>query len=204
MAFFQYGIVCVLAYLLGSVSMSIIITKYIYKDDVRDHGSGNAGATNVARTYGWFPGIITFVCDFCKCAASMAIGRHFGGEWGFALAGIFCLIGHCFPVFFGFRGGKAVSTGACVAFLVDPRLFLIMAVIFFAVAFTTKYVSLSSLCAAAAFIAGAFLMPFSVAVRILAVFTGILVIFMHRSNIRRLLSGTESRFHPGSRKKNGS
>lgn len=196
----RYVLTALSGYLIGSVSGSILITKYIFKDDVRNHGSGNAGATNVARTYGWIPGIITFFCDFLKCVLAIWLGKHLLGEWGMLAGGAACLIGHCFPLYFGFRGGKAVSTGACVAALIDWRLFLIVIAVFAAVAVKTKIVSISSLAAAIALITAVFFVTCSLPLRLLGVFTGLLVIFMHRSNVSRLLKGEEQKFSPGHRK----
>lgn len=195
----KYVLTAVFGYLIGSVSGSIIITRYVYHDDVRDHGSGNAGATNVARTFGWRPGIITFICDFIKCVLAMYFGKYFAGEWGMFIGGAFCLIGHCFPLYFGFKGGKAVSTGACVAALIDWKLFLVMLIIFLLVAVKTKIVSISSLTAAVVLIIAVFFVTPSLPLRLLGVFTGLLVIYMHRSNIKRLMKGEEGKFSPGHR-----
>lgn len=186
-------------YLIGSVSGSVIITKYIYHDDVRNHGSGNAGATNVARTFGWRPGIITFLCDFTKCLAAYIVGKYIAGEWGVFAGSAACLIGHCFPLYFSFKGGKAVSTGACVAALIDWRLFLAILIVFFLVAVKTKIVSISSITAALVLIISVFFVTAQLPLRLLGVFTGVLVIFMHRTNIRRLLKGEEKTFSPGHR-----
>jgi len=187
-------------FLIGSFSMSIIISKYFFKDDVRNHGSGNAGATNVARTFGWVPGIITFLCDFAKCFLAMELGRLLCGDWGFAAAGITCLIGHCFPLYFGFHGGKAVSTGACVALLIDWRLFIVILVVFFLMALITKIVSLSSITAAAALMIATPFVVTQLPMMVLSIFTGIFVIIMHWPNIRRLVKGEEKKFKAGSSK----
>jgi len=203
-----FASIAVAAYLIGSICMSIIITKYIFKDDVRNHGSGNAGATNVARTYGWGPGIVTFLCDFGKCVLAFWVGEKLGGlaagdwgsELGVGIAGIACLLGHCFPVYFKFKGGKAVSTGACVAFLIDWRMGLIILAVFAIVVAWKRIVSLASICAAGVMLIASPFLAGSRATAVLGIFTGILVIFMHRENIKRLKNGTEGKFHAGSRK----
>jgi len=197
----KYILIAVLAYLIGSFSMSIIISRYLFHDDVRNHGSGNAGATNVARTFGWGPGILTFLTDFAKCIIAMLIGRKLGGEWGFTVAGMFCLIGHCFPVYFKFKGGKAVSTGACVALLVDWRVFLISIGVFIVMALVTKIVSVSSVTASVVMIVLMLLLVSSTPLKVLGVFTGLLIIFMHRENIVRLIQGKEGKFKAGKRAK---
>lgn len=192
-------LVSIIAYLIGSVSMSIIITKYILKDDVRDHGSHNAGATNVARVFGIIPGIITLICDFLKCFIAMSIGRALLSEAGFAAAGIACLTGHCFPVYFGFRGGKAVSTGICVAFLADWRIGIIALLTFLIVFMITHIVSVSSVSAAAVSAVSLLFFDFGAERYVLLVFTCILIIVMHRDNIKRLVNGEEKKFVPGKR-----
>lgn len=188
-------------YLIGSFCMSVVISKYIFHDDVRDHGSGNAGATNMARTFGWGPGILTLVFDFLKCALAMWIGRKIGGSWGFSLAGAGALLGHCYPLYFGFRGGKAVTTGACVAFILDWRLGLIALGVFFVLVFLTKIVSISSVTAAVILIIAPVFLNFTLPEKLLCVFSGCLVIFMHRSNLKRFLRGEEPEFTPGHRDK---
>ena len=188
-------------YLIGSVNVAIIITKYILKDDVRNHGSGNAGATNVARTFGWLPGILTFFCDFLKCAASVYIGFLLCSEWGRLVAGCACLLGHCFPIYFGFKGGKGVSTGGCIAFLINWKVFVFALAAFAIIALITKIVSLASLAAATTLAITALIFAPSLPLKILGVFTGILVIIMHYPNIKRLIKGEEKRFKAKS--KNG-
>ena len=104
----KYILLLAAGYLLGSISSAVILSRYLYKTDVRTLGSGNAGATNAARVYGMGMGLATLVCDGLKTAASMYLGLLLGGEVGFALAGAACVVGHCWPVFFRFRGGKGV------------------------------------------------------------------------------------------------
>ena len=197
----KYVLSACLGYLIGSLSMSIILTKYIYKDDVRNHGSGNAGATNVARTFGWGPGLLTLLCDFAKCALSLLLGRRLCGEPGFMVAGIACLIGHCYPLYFDFRGGKAVATGICVAFLTDWRFGLTALVVFVLVAAATKYVSLASVSGALSTIIALFFFDITPEKKVLLLFTVCQILFMHRSNLKRLCQGTETKFSAGKRKK---
>ena len=105
-------LLCAIAgYLLGSISVSILVTKYIFHDDLRQQGSGNAGATNAARVYGLGAGVLTFAGDFAKSILAMLLGRGLGGVTGLAVGGAACLLGHCFPIYFKFKGGKAVSAG---------------------------------------------------------------------------------------------
>ena len=108
-----------LGYLIGSLSVSILISKYIFHQDVRTLGSGNAGAANAARTLGAGVGLLTLLGDFLKGVISMLLGSCLGGATGLAIAGAACMIGHCFPIYFGFKGGKAVATAAAVALMID-------------------------------------------------------------------------------------
>lgn len=112
-----YIIIVLIAYLLGSFCASIPLSKRVYGGDVREKGSGNAGATNMARVYGMKAGIATFMLDAVKTAAAMLIGAAIGGEAGKALAGAACIVGHCWPVYFSFRGGKGVSVGAALGLM---------------------------------------------------------------------------------------
>lgn len=118
-----------LGYLIGSLSVSILISKYIFHQDVRTLGSGNAGAANAARTLGAGVGLLTLLGDFLKGVISMLLGSCLGGATGLAIAGAACMIGHCFPIYFGFKGGKAVATAAAVALMIDWRVFLSASVV---------------------------------------------------------------------------
>lgn len=196
----------VAAYLVGSVDFSIITTQFFARTDVRQHGSGNAGTTNVLRTAGRLPAALTFVGDFCKCVAAVLIGRflfHFFGTTAMApiyitgTAGLFCVLGHIFPLFFGFRGGKGVATTAGLALMVDWRGFVVGMSIFAVLLLLTRIVSLSALVAVGS-------MPlvvygFFAAAGPAAALPGAVVMFLaavpifirHRSNIRRLMTHSE-------------
>ena len=113
------AIVVVAGYLLGSLSISILLSKNLLGRDVRRHGSGNAGATNMARVFGMHAGLLTLAGDMLKAAAAMLLGFWLLGDTGMALGGVACLLGHCFPVYFKFKGGKAVSAGAAVGLMVS-------------------------------------------------------------------------------------
>ncbi len=188
-------------YLLGSISVAIVLTRR-KGGDVRDKGSGNAGATNVARVYGIWVGLATLVGDGVKTAVAMLVlGRLLAGEPGMAAAAFGCLLGHCFPVYFGFRGGKAVSVGAAIGLCLDWRLFLILLAVFLILAFSTKRVSVGSMAAAVAFPIGQLILGgfpwYSFA---LGCFITVFVIFMHRENLKRLLHGKEPEFKLGKKK----
>ena len=200
----NYLVLLAVGYLLGSVSSAVILSRHLYKSDVRTMGSGNAGATNAARVYGMGMGLGTLVCDGLKTAAAMYFGLWLGGEAGFALAGAACLIGHCWPVFFHFLGGKGVSVGAIMSLLIDWRVFLGLLLVFFAVFALKRTVSLCSVTVAIllpVLAIGFQLLTHDVGLPrcILAVFTGILVVWQHRSNMQRLARGEEAPFTPGKR-----
>ena len=182
------------AYLLGSVSSSIVISVARFGSDIRRHGSGNAGATNMARTYGLWEGILTLLADFAKALISACVGARLLGDVGVAVAGLACLAGHCYPVFFKFKGGKGVSVGAALGLAIGWQVLLIIAAVFLAVALLTKKVSAGSVCAAASLIVTVFVLPVSVPLQVMAVSAALLVIARHRGNIRRLLDGTEPDF----------
>lgn len=194
-----YALSCVLGYLLGSISISILISRHVFHQDVRQSGSGNAGATNVARVFGLGAGVLTFLGDFAKTLLAAWLGSLLGGVIGSCLSAAFALIGHCFPVYYRFRGGKAVSAGAAAALVIDWRIFVLAVAVFALAALLSKTASVSSMSAAGMVAVGTILFAPSTAQLLLGLFTCALVLFMHRSNIRRLIAGTEPKFHPGHR-----
>ena len=193
----------VLGYLIGSVSLSIVLSNLLYHRDVRTQGSGNAGATNAARVFGLSAGVLTLAGDFLKTLLALWLGRLLGGDVGMAVAGTAALIGHCYPVYFHFKGGKGVSSGAAVALMIDWRVFLAAVIVFGVMALLFKIASVASLSAAIAVAAGAFVFGTPLPFKILALFTCVLVFAMHSQNIRRLFRGEEKQFHAGSRPPKG-
>ena len=177
-----------LGYLIGSLSVSILISKYIFHQDVRTLGSGNAGAANAARTLGAGVGLLTLLGDFLKGVISMLLGSCLGGATGLAIAGAACMIGHCFPIYFGFKGGKAVATAAAVALMIDWRVFLSAFAVFAIIAALSKTASVSSMSASVAVAAMTPVFTRNPVLISLGIFTCLLVLLMHRSNIRRLIS----------------
>ena len=185
-----YCIIALIGYLLGSVSISVILSTYILHKDVRAHGSGNAGATNVARA-----GILTLLGDMLKTVLAGLFGLLLAGRLGLVIGCAGCVIGHSWPVFFKFRGGKGVAVSACIGLLLDWRFFLILFVVFFLVFFLTRRVSACSVVSALVYpIAYWLLHPEFGAEHCLCIFICVLVVFLHRSNIRRLLRGEEAKF----------
>lgn len=204
------AIIAVVSYLLGSLNFGTIVSKLLAKDDVRLHGSGGAGMTNVLRTYGKGPAALTAIGDFSKAVISIVFSRILFNRLGFTfldagyIAGLFVILGHVYPVFFGFRGGKGVMTTLGVMMLVNPIVFLIIIIIFVPVVFITKIVSLASVLGAIVYpiitfiVARVMNQPVFFSTLFAAVYMAI-VLVMHRSNIKRLLNGTEYKF--GQKKK---
>ena len=197
------------AYLLGCFNGAVIVSKYILRDDVRRHGSGNAGLTNFYRTFG---GALTFaviLCDVLKMAAAVWAGQLLLRYWGGGFwareatmflyakywAGLFCLLGHMFPCMFRFRGGKGILSGGTLAILIDWRIALVVWGGFLLLFLLTRYVSLGSVFAGVSFpFLSWYCYPDPVVV-ILAFCAGGLVVWKHRENIPRLVQGKERRFH---------
>ena len=193
----KYILAAVIAYLLGSVCSSIPLSKRCKGVDIRTKGSGNAGATNVARVFGLRMGFITLGLDMAKTVAAMLIGQQLCGVMGEAISGAFCIIGHCFPLYFGFKGGKGVSVGAALGLMTGIPVFTAIIGVFLATAFVSRKVSLGSILAAVSLPIFSILFGAETPIVIVNVFSAVLVIVMHRENIRRLINGTEVDFKPG-------
>jgi glycerol-3-phosphate acyltransferase PlsY len=183
------------AYLVGSIPFSYLVARAFGVADVRTVGSGNVGATNVMRSAGKGPGIAALVLDALKGAvATMAASRIVpGSEWTAPLAAVAAVLGHVFPVWLGFRGGKGVATGAGALLPLAPGATGAAAVVFVLTLALTRYVSLSSMVSAAALAVVAFLGNSPRPVAICAALLALLVIVKHKGNIERLLAGTENR-----------
>lgn len=186
----------IIGYLLGSLSVSILLTRLKFRTDVRTQGSGNAGATNVARVFGMKAGALTLAGDMVKTAAAMGAGFWLDGEVGMAAAGCACMLGHCFPVFFHFKGGKGISVGAMIALFVDWRAFVFVVGLFILFVAITRIVSVGSIAAAAGLPVIALILHCDPPRLILSFFTGALALFMHRSNMVRLVRHEEKTFQP--------
>ncbi|MEA4965357.1 MAG: glycerol-3-phosphate 1-O-acyltransferase PlsY [Oscillospiraceae bacterium] len=196
----RYVLIVLVAYLLGSINSSVLVSKGLYRIDIRTRGSGNAGATNVARVFGMASGLLTFGGDILKTAAAMLTGRAIGGMTGFYVAGFACLVGHCYPAFFHLKGGKGVAVGAAMALLLDWRMFLCLLAAFLAVFLLTKMVSLCSIVAAALLPACCLLFGLPTLPCVLSAVAAVIVIWRHHGNIRRILRHEEKKFVPKSRK----
>ena len=197
-------VICIVVpYILGSLNFGVILSSVMYKDDVRKHGSGNAGTTNMLRNYGKKAGALTLVGDMLKMAASCAIGAFVGPlYYGLYIAGLFCIMGHMFPIFFKFKGGKGIACLAMMVLMTDLKAFAFLIFAFIVLVAGTKYVSLGSVVCA---------MIYPVVLNrvnsqipfgwLIAMVIAIFVVFMHRENIKRLLAGTENKLSFGKKKK---
>ncbi len=199
MGFLYWIVVLIAGYLLGSLSFSIIFSKLIGKD-IRKQGSGNAGATNMARVFGWAAGMATLAFDFLKAAAAMWIGRKLLGDTGICLGGIASMVGHCWPVFHDFKGGKGISVGAAIGFMIDWRVMVVIVLVFLVVAVASKKVSLGSISAAVSIIPATWVFAPRPAMLALACFGMVVAITRHKENIKRLMAGAEPDFKAGKRK----
>ncbi len=191
----QFGIIAVCAYLLGSLSFAIIVSRATIGKDIRDLGSGNAGLTNSLRVMGAGKALFVLLGDIAKGAAAVTIGALVADSapLGKLVAGVFVIMGHMFPLYFGFRGGKGVLVGAVMLLLFDWRIFLIAFALFMISVASTRWVSLGS-------VVGAMCCPITTYIFyrdpvLTAMIFGMAaaVIFMHRSNIMRMLRGEENR-----------
>ena len=188
----------VVGYLLGNLNGAILISK-LRGDDVRSHGSGNAGLTNFIRNYGANHSLLVILIDAGKGVLSCLLGgfllrSDLGFSAGAAIGGAAVMVGHMLPVFYGFHGGKGILTGLFVAIVADWRVAVLILAVFALVYFTTRLVSLSSVLAATAFAAGfAIFNTNDVVTMCCGIFMGAMAVFMHRSNIARLVKGQEKK-----------
>ena len=184
----------VIGYALGNISTGLIVSKLGNGMDIRDAGSGNAGATNVLRTLGWMPSLLTFVGDALKGVIAALIGMWLCGQTGIICGGLASIVGHNWPAAFGFKGGKGISTSFGVILVLQPYdapwLLLVMAIALY----FTKTVSIGSICAAATYaIINIFqTMLSNTPVFVFSVIVAAMAIFQHRANISRLIKHSEN------------
>ncbi len=204
-----YIIVAVIAYLIGSINFSIILSKRMAGFDIREKGSGNAGTTNMLRSVGKKAAVITLICDILKGVVSILIAvlagkiiKNLDNALLVQLAGIFVIIGHTFPVFFKFKGGKGIATALGVLLMINWQIGLICLIFALVLMALTKMVSVGSIAAAilfpilVAFIDQNYIVPTSNSnwsYLVFSIIVALLVIFNHRANVQRILNGTENR-----------
>ena len=210
----QLWLAALIAYFCGCFNGAVIVSKYILRDDVRTHGSGNAGLTNFFRTFGGPLTFVVILTDVLKAVAAVWVGilmvRFWdGGFWsqepivtayGKYWAGLFCLLGHMFPCMFGFKGGKGVLVGAVMLAFFDWRVFVIAFALFILSVVLTKWISLGSILGAVSFPITTWLFYRDPVLTAMAFGMAAAVVFMHRSNIGRILHGTENKFSFKSKK----
>ena len=205
------GVAAVFAYFCGCFNGAVIVSKYILRNDVRNHGSGNAGLTNFFRTFGGPLTFVVILCDVLKAVVALLVSQWlvFSGFTIFISAdftvaywdtfakywaGLFCLLGHMFPCMFHFKGGKGILSGGTIAIMIDWRIALVVWGGFLILAILTRYVSLGSVWAGASFPVATWFVYQDWIITLLGLLLGGLVVYMHRGNIHRLLTGTENKF----------
>lgn len=186
-----YVICLILGYLLGNVQFAVILSRLLYHDDVRLHGSGNAGSTNMLRVFGLKSGVLTFIGDFLKGAAAVLIGRCLGGDKAAYAMALGTVLGHDFPAFFKFKGGKGVASSIGVICMLHPLIGILTSLAGVGIAFFTKVISVGSMSGATIFLLLTLLFGSDTWQRILALLLWALVMLRHWENITRLLAGQE-------------
>ena len=192
----QVILIALVCYFLGNHNGAVCVS-HMLGDDVRSHGSGNAGLTNFVRNYGAGSSVLVILIDVLKAVLACAVGRVFLAPYGLALegatlGGVCVMLGHDFPALLGFRGGKGILSGWFIAFMVDWRIGVLIGIVFFAFYLLTQYVSLGSVLSAVTFIIGFVVFHHdNLPVMLGGVFMGALTVFMHRGNIVRLIKGEE-------------
>lgn len=210
MLYASYFIIAVISYLLGSLNFGVILSNKFKKDDVRNHGSGNAGTTNMLRSYGKKYAFLTIIGDMLKVAVAIFIAfkiieytpvvlNEFDSSvinqnmFIKSFAGFFCVLGHIFPCFFKFRGGKGVATAGGMVFAVDWRIALILLAVFIIIVAFTKYVSLGSIIMAMLYPIFIYLFHKSIVLTVIALVFTVIVVVGHRENIKKLINHTENK-----------
>lgn len=208
----KFALVVLVSYLLGSLNFSIIFSKGVVKKDIRESGSGNAGATNMLRTYGKKFALLTMLGDIIKVAIAIIIAfLIFGSPVKYLFAsptdptelqqimfykqfgGFFCVVGHIFPVFFKFKGGKGVAACTGMVIMVDWRIALILFVIFVIIVAISKWISLGSITIAILYPVLLYVFYKNIIVTLIALIFAVMVVVAHRQNIKRILNKTENK-----------
>ncbi|MBR0261079.1 MAG: glycerol-3-phosphate 1-O-acyltransferase PlsY [Selenomonadaceae bacterium] len=183
------------AYLIGSIPMGLIFGKLIWKKDLRQYGSRNIGATNAWRILGRKAGLLIFIFDFLKGQLGVLLGAYFFASPGaMVVGGLFAMLGHMFPIFIGFKGGKGVATGLGVIAALMPKVTAIVFIVWLVLTLITRYVSVASITAAVLtpILAAIFKEP--MIYFLFALVAGLIIVFRHRENIQRLKAGRENKF----------
>ncbi len=198
--FWPFVLIAALAYFCGCFNGAVIVSKYILRDDVRNHGSGNAGLTNFYRTFGGPLTAVVILTDVLKAVLAVWLATDIINAPAEAVtlakywAGLFCLLGHMYPCMFQFKGGKGILSGGAIVLMIDWRIALVAWVGFLVLAVLTRYVSLGSVWAGASFPIATWFLYHDWVLLLLGIAMGGLTVWKHRGNIHRLLTGTESKF----------
>ena len=198
--FWPFVLIAALAYFCGCFNGAVIVSKYILRDDVRNHGSGNAGLTNFYRTFGGPLTAVVILTDVLKAVLAVWLATDIINAPAEAVtlakywAGVWCLLGHMYPCMFQFKGGKGILSGGAIVLMIDWRIALVAWVGFLVLAVLTRYVSLGSVWAGASFPIATWFLYHDWVLLLLGIAMGGLTVWKHRGNIHRLLTGTESKF----------
>ena len=193
----KYVLIAVVGYLLGNISVGILVAKLYGIKDIRKVGSGNAGSTNVLRNLGWLPSVLTLVGDCLKSFIAAQLGRYLAGDVGLLIGGTAAILGHDFPVFFKFKGGKGIAASLGMILTINPWLGIGLTAVVVLIAALTGYVSLGSITVSVVY-------TFCIAVLLrgnahywayigFSIFASLLSLFCHRKNIQRLLHHEENK-----------
>ena len=196
----SYIIVVLCSYVIGSIPSGLILGKTLWNVDLREHGSKNIGATNAWRTLGKLPGIMVFVADLLKGMIGVYLGMLLvGTSTAMIIGGIMAIVGHSLSLFLKFKGGKGVATGLGVIIMLMPTVSAIVFIIWFVIVILSKYVSLASIIAAICVPVFAFILGMPLEFVAFGVVAALFVIYRHKSNIGRLMNGTENKIKAGKR-----
>ena len=194
MIWLKYLLIAVICYFLGNISTGLLIGKLTAQIDIRQHGSGNAGTTYVMRTLGWVPSLLTLAGDVLKAVLAVVIGRAIAGEISWIVGAVAVLLGHNWPVLFGFKGGKGMACSLGIILATEPLFALIVLAVQVLVLVITRYMSVASLTTSVLYPVLVICFHASdTPYVVFSILAACLAIFCHRSNISRLIHHTENR-----------
>jgi len=194
----------VIGYLLGSINSAVIVGKVFYKKDVRDYGSKNAGLTNTLRVFDKKAAVMVLIGDILKGVIACIIGSLISPQYGLIIGGLMAVIGHNWPLYFKFKGGKGVLTSATVILMFDWKIGLIVLGVFIIIVAITKYVSLGSILASTSLVVFAIITGKDIIFITVSIILASLIIYRHNKNIKRLIKGEENKLHFNKGKKHDS
>ncbi len=191
---FRFILIAAIAYFLGNFSTGLIVGRQIAGVDIRKHGSGNAGTTNMLRTLGWLPSILTLIGDMLKAVVATIIGWWLGGRDGALLAGVLVVVGHNWPVLYGFKGGKGIAASIGCVLVVQWEVAVPVVLLGILIVAITRYVSVGSIASMVIFMIVEFIISFhDLNMLIFSVILTTFAIYSHRANLARLIAGNENK-----------